>query len=83
MQLSKLEKAQQAILSEDGMSVTSHKGYRMVRRPPTFTETPSASFAAMQPRRDARLCSINPDTSVPVPWHADSCPSDDHAGIFQ
>jgi hypothetical protein len=51
VQLSKLEKAQQAILSEDGMSVTSHKGYRMVRRPPTFTETaPPASFAAMQSR---------------------------------
>lgn len=31
VQLSKLEKAQQAVLSEDGMSVTCHKGYRMVR----------------------------------------------------
>ena len=30
-QLSKSEKAQQAILSEDNMSVTLHKGYRMVR----------------------------------------------------
>ena len=29
-QLSKSEKAQQAILSEDKMSVTLHKGYRMV-----------------------------------------------------
>ena len=32
-QLSKSEKAQQAILSEDKMSVTLHKGYRMVRAP--------------------------------------------------
>lgn len=31
MQLSKVEKANQAVISEDGMSVTSHKGYRMVR----------------------------------------------------
>ncbi|EIE21563.1 hypothetical protein COCSUDRAFT_48164 [Coccomyxa subellipsoidea C-169] len=31
VQLSKLEKAQQAVLSEDGMSVTCHKGYRMAR----------------------------------------------------
>ncbi len=31
VQLSKVEKANQAVISEDGMSVTSHKGYRMVR----------------------------------------------------
>ena len=31
VQLSKLEKAQQVALSEDGMSITSHKGYRMVQ----------------------------------------------------
>ncbi|BDA44791.1 Set1/Ash2 histone methyltransferase complex subunit ASH2 [Coccomyxa sp. Obi] len=31
VQLSKLEKAQQVVLSEDGMSITSHKGYRMAR----------------------------------------------------
>ncbi len=30
-QLSKSEKAQQMILSDDKLSVTSHKGYRMVR----------------------------------------------------
>lgn len=30
VQLSKVEKASQMVLSEDGMSVTSQKGYRMV-----------------------------------------------------
>jgi Set1/Ash2 histone methyltransferase complex subunit ASH2 len=34
VQLSKVEKAAQMILSEDSMSVTSHKGYRMVRHAP-------------------------------------------------
>ena len=73
MQLSKTEKAGQAVLSNDNMSVTMRKGYRMVWAPPPMssvqTNLPAASTglcATHQTRPEdvsnQRLCQVVPSS---------------------